>query len=53
MALGHTASITVKSNNKTVAPVVKTVELIVLNGVLTQDPKDEFPGVNTVDFKNY
>jgi hypothetical protein len=50
MALGHTATITVKSNNKAVAPVTKTVELVVINGVLTQDPKDEFPGVNTADF---
>jgi hypothetical protein len=53
MAQGKSASITVKSNKKTDTPVAKTVELVVLGGILIQDPKDEFPGVNTADFKNY
>ena len=52
MAQGKQVTITVKSNSKTVAPVTTVVEPIVIGGVLAQDPKDEFPGVDTKNLKN-
>lgn len=47
MAQGKTATATITKNNMIASTVSKTVEQIVVNGALANDPSELNPGVNS------
>lgn len=48
MAKGQTKSVTVTVNNMNNTTVSKTLELVVVNGLLVPDNKELNPGVNSI-----